>query len=70
MFPQGLAVGHGEQSDSLLAAVGINQILDVAAHGAGALVQNGERRLVVQETGHLHMEDNMINQSRKPLLSY
>lgn len=36
-----------------LPAVAVDVVLHVHAHGTGALVQDGELRLVVEESGHL-----------------
>lgn len=38
---------------SYLPAVAVDVILHIHTHGTGALVQDGELRLVVEESGHL-----------------
>lgn len=46
------SVGHCEQSDLKLFGLVVQFGLDIHTYGAGALVQDGEERFVVEKSGH------------------
>ena len=58
------AVADGEERDLELARLRVQDVLDVQRYGAGALVQDGELGLVVEETGH---GDALLLASRQDL---
>ena len=53
MGPQGLSVGNGEESDGYFPATRVHDFFHVNADRGRALVQDGELRLVVEQTSHL-----------------
>jgi len=54
VFPEGVSVTHGDQSDARLLHVRVEMAFDVDRHGTGALVQDGVHRLVVDQSAHSH----------------
>lgn len=51
---QSLTVGHREQGDLQLLGFVVQLGLHVHAHGAGALIQDGEQGLVIEQSSHCH----------------
>lgn len=52
MGPERLAMGDGEERDADLSAVLVHAALDVHRDGAGALVEDGELWMVIEEARH------------------
>jgi hypothetical protein len=52
VLEQAASVGNSKESDFELLGLEVEFSLDVHAHRAGALIQNGEDGLVVEESGH------------------
>ena len=53
-FEERASMGHCEEGDVQFLGLVVELCLDVHADSAGAFVQNGEQRPVVEESSHCH----------------
>ena len=62
VLPESVAMGHGDQSDTLLLHVRVEVSLDVDGHSGGALVEDSVEWLMVDEARH---SDALLFTTRK-----